>query len=201
MTWHSQAGQDEWVIEQHGDTPGYFVDVGAHDGIVHSNTYALEQLGWTGLCIEPNHSAYSELAKNRSCALREAVVSDSVGTALFDGVRVGGGESRLCWTLRALLPDPDPDPDPDDPERVPVPVIDYLSIDVEGHELEVLAGMDFDRWHVRLLTVEHNLYCDGPDRKNAIYDRLTGHGFERVREDVVAPGYGEYEDWYRHVEA
>lgn len=196
----AQAGQDEWVIEQMSAIPamlipgsaafmGFFVDIGAHDGIVHSNTYALEtEYAWTGICIEPNREAYDSMSANRSnCVKTDLIVSDQHGIVEFDGVRVGQGSPRACMPLSMIL----------DNARAP-DTIDYLSIDVEGHELQVLDGMDFDRWHVRLITIEHNLYCDGPDRKNAIYERLTGHGFERVVEDVVAEGYGPYECWYVH---
>lgn len=191
MTWHSQAGQDEWVHSIVGDT-GYFVDVGAHDGLVHSNTYALEQLGWTGVCFEPNRAAYKELCVNRTTAYSHPfAVSDHHGTVTFNGVRLITGMQAQIFEAVPVAPLTSLLDDVDAP-----PVVDYLSIDVEGHELEVLAGMDFDRWHVRLITIEHNLYCDGPDRKNAIFDVLTGHGFELIEEDVIAEGYGEYEDWY-----
>lgn len=187
MNWHSQAGQDAWVHGIIGDT-GYFVDVGAHDGIVHSNTYALEQMGWDGVCIEPNGEAFMALSENRKCFAWPVIASAEIASLPFDGVRVGSGDRNVIAAPLSYVLD----------SRDAPPVIDYLSIDVEGHELQVLAGMDFDRWYVRLITIEHNLYCDGPARKNAIFEHLTAHGFERVHEDVVAPGYGPYEDWYVH---
>ena len=49
----SQAGQDAWVLNLIGGRPGYFVEAGAHDGVTHSNTAALERdHGWRGLCVE-----------------------------------------------------------------------------------------------------------------------------------------------------
>lgn len=190
MKSYAQAGQDIWVHDLIGDS-GYFVDVGAHDGIVHSNTYALEQLGWTGLCIEPNVEAYADLRQNRPGYVANMAVSDHFGHVDFDGVRVtAGAPSTACIPLADML----------NLFRAP-DTIDYLSVDVEGHELEVLAGMDFDHYSVRLLTVEHNLYVDGPVRKNAIAAFLSDRGFERVREDVVADGYGPYEDWWRNGKA
>jgi hypothetical protein len=49
----SQAGQDAWVLNLMGGRPGYFVEAGAHDGVTHSNTAALERdHGWRGLCVE-----------------------------------------------------------------------------------------------------------------------------------------------------
>lgn len=192
MTWYSQAGQDEWVHSIVGDT-GFFVDVGAHDGIVHSNTYALEQLGWTGICIEPDPTIVEVLRANRSCHRAFTAVSDHKGYVRMVGPRVVLGPvdhtDIWCDTLTGYL----------EAWNAP-PVIDYLSIDVEGHERQVLAGMNFDRWSVRLITIEHNAYCDGPDRKEWIFNMLTAWGFERVREDVIAEGYGPYEDWYQAVE-
>lgn len=184
---YSQAGQDEWVHSIIGDS-GYFVDVGAHDGIVHSNTYALEQLGWDGVCVEPNPDAFEQLASNRSRFVSNFAISDHDGLVPFDGVCVGTGSGIPCRTLSALLE-----------FAAAPPVIDYLSIDVEGHECAVLAGMDFDRWKVRLMTVEHNAYLRGSGHKDLIYSFLTARGFERVVEDVVAPGYGIFEDWYQHT--
>lgn len=192
MPFHSQAGQDQWVIEQHGTEPGFFVDVGAHDGIVHSNTYALERdWGWVGICIEPNVAAFASLTDSRTAECVCAAASARRGDLRMTGDVIDGhGPTTVkAVTLADVL-------------RGHVgnvlPHVDYLSIDVEGHELEVLAGMDFDRYYVKLLTIEHNIYCDGPSRKNAIYEIMAGHGFERVRENVVAEGYGPYEDWFRN---
>lgn len=189
MTWYSQAGQDEWVQSIVGDS-GFFVDVGAHDGIVHSNTYALEQLGWTGLCIEPNRAAWNLCRSNRTSPVFQCAVSDGAESNVpFDGIRVTpeAGDWVGASTLSELLASD---------EAAAPPVVDYLSIDVEGHELEVLAGMDFDRWHVRCATIEHNAYCDGPSRKEAIAAVMLGHGFECFADDIVAEGYGEYESWW-----
>lgn len=182
MKSYSQAGQDAWVHSIVGDT-GYFVDVGAHDGIVHSNTYALEQLGWTGICIEPDEAPAQELIRNRSSLTLGFAISDHEGFVEI----LPSGKSVDCRRLSTLLQ-----------FLHEWRVIDYLSIDVEGHELEVLAGMDFDRWHVRCATIEHNFYCDGPGRKEAIADVMTANGFECFADDVVAPGYGEYESWWVH---
>jgi hypothetical protein len=139
VIWYSQAGQDRWVVDTLGDRPGYFVDVGAYDGIQTSNTYALELAGWDGICIEASPAVAAACASNRRC--------HTVAKA-------------------------------------------------------ALQGLDFDRYTVSLITVEHNLYADGPDHKEAIYDFLTGRGFDRVADNVPCldpdPRYYlvPYEDWY-----
>lgn len=182
--YYSQAGQDAFVIDWLGPGPGYFVDIGAHDGIVHSNTYTLEHdFGWIGVCVEPDPGPFAELNHNRACLTSGVAISDHDGEVTI----WPAGQSAPCRTLSNLLAIVEAPP-----------VIDFLSVDVEGHELEVLAGMDWERWHVRCATIEHNAYCDGPTRKEAIADIMTAHGFERVVEDVVAVGYGEFEDWWIH---
>lgn len=182
--WTSQAGQDAWVHSIIGDG-GFFVDIGAHDGVTHSNSYALETYhGWSGICIEPDPDAYRQLGQNRLDTLR----TDLAVSSQADVVTImPSGIQRAAWPLARIL------------EKMSAPpVIDYLSIDTEGYELQVLRGMDFRRWRVNLLTVEHNLYLEGPMRKEAIVIFLEAHGFEFARENVVAPGYGVYEDWFMH---
>lgn len=193
MIWHAQAGQDEWVYSVIGDG-GFFVDVGAHDGITNSNTYALEMYhGWSGICIEPDSAVFPLLQRNRpDAALADVAIASEEGIAKI----LPSQERRAALPLRDLL------------DRFTVPlVIDYLSVDTEGYDLEVLQSMDFERWHVRTITVEHNAYFSGTARQNAIKTFLEANDFKRVRWDVIAEGYGPYEDWYlsnrwqTHVEA
>lgn len=65
----SQNGQGRFFINElfAGQKKGVFIDVGANDGITFSNTYALEQIGWTGICIEPHPDIFLKLRGNRSC--------------------------------------------------------------------------------------------------------------------------------------
>src|SRR2546426_6776147 len=68
--YYSQHSQDRFIDNflLYGKREGVFVDVGAYDGVALSNTYYFEkELGWTGICIEPNPIAYESLVKNRKC--------------------------------------------------------------------------------------------------------------------------------------
>lgn len=173
---YSQAGQDVWVLQQ--IPKGFFVDVGAHDGVESSNTYALEKVGWSGVCIEPNPVSYNTLFFNRSGS--KANVAAGTGT--------GPREMSLVDILIATnCPD----------------VIDYLSIDVDGGELDVLKSMNFYKYYVRLMTIEHNAYSEGTARQEQIFEYLTKQGFRRVRKDVkcLDPNWFGliYEDWYENV--
>jgi hypothetical protein len=72
------------------------------------------------------------------------------------------------------------------PSRCPK-TIDYLSIDTEGSELEILSAFDFSAHHVRIITVEHN---HSPIR-GKLHDLLTSNGFTRAFEE-----FSDWDDWY-----
>lgn len=191
MTYYSQAGQDEWVHSIVGDR-GFFVDIGAYDGVQTSNTYALQKLGWSGICIEAEINAFRKCQQARGIACINAAITDYTGQIGFGIDRVGGENIVNCYKLDDIM------------NGFVNPSIDYLSIDIEGHELTVLKAFSFDKCPVRLMTVEHNLYCDGPEKKDALFALLTANGFTRVKEDVPCldpnPLYfmKPYEDWYEN---
>jgi hypothetical protein len=196
MNWYSQAGQDQWVVDTLGDHVGYFVDVGAYDGVQTSNTFALEQMGWTGVCIEASPAVAAACASNRRCVTVARAVAERSGWVWMLGDRIvhHGGVQVAAATLTEIL------------DSVNAPgQIDYLSLDIEGGEMIALRGLDFDRYTVTLMTVEHNLYADGPAHKDEIYEFLTDHGFERVVNNALCldpnPMYYKqpYEDWYMNA--
>ena len=135
----SQAGQDYWVYgEAFNETVGgYFLDIGAHDGVYLSNTFLLEKrYAWKGLCIEANPLTFPSLLANRSCVCINKCVDNKNGKVVFSARGVWGGivaedcdnkddgnarfqvqASRLDEILRGA--------------KAPR-VIDYLSIDIEG---------------------------------------------------------------------
>ena len=85
MEFKGQVGQDKWVCDRLGyKIGGYFMDIGAYDGVKLSNTYCLEkELGWDGVCIEPAKGAFMKLINNRSCLCIRNAISDSIGFAEF----------------------------------------------------------------------------------------------------------------------
>lgn len=194
MTFYSQSGQDEWVNQLfNGKREGTFLDIGAYDGLESSNTAFFEkELAWTGICIEANRSAYDNLAINRTSNNVFAAISDYDGVIRFGSDSIADhGVEVPCMALNTAL------------EQCNAPdIIDYLSIDVEGHEYDILKCFDFNRWKIGAMTVEHNLYCWGDTNKNKLYELLSSNGFTRVVEDAPCldtnPLYYQkpYEDWY-----
>ena len=162
---YSQAGQDIWVMRDVFDykVGGYFLDIGAYNGVHLSNTYALEKnLNWNGICIEADHETYSILKRNRRCACINACVGKSEGEVEFitgRGPYSGskdkrrdieirddiGSKTRIIPTLpiNQIL----------DQHRAPE-IIDYLSLDVEGMEDDVMQTFPFDKHRFLCATIE-----------------------------------------------
>ena len=180
----SQAGQDFWVFgevfnERRG---GYFLDVGAHDGLTISNTYLLERrYGWTGLCVEANPTTFQKLVRNRRChclnvcldrdegevefALRD-VLGGIVDPALDNRASAGMGAPIIrvkTVPLQKLLK-----------EHAAPQIIDYLSIDIEGAEERVLGAFDFTSYRFNCLTIERP--------SPALRGLLDRHGYTLIKE-------------------
>ena len=194
--YYSQSDQDKWVTEFYQNKKnGFFVEVGAYDGIQTSNTFFFEEtLGWSGICIEANPHVFNSLVKNRKSINLNYAVTDYEGSCFFNNDKISNssiGDRVMCLPLENILK----------ANNCPKK-IDYLSMDIEGHEYIVLKDFNFDEFEIGLMTIEHNLYCDGNERKDLIYNLLTSKGFTRVVDNAVCldknPLYYNkpYEDWY-----
>ncbi len=154
---------------------GVVVEVGAFDGKHLSNSLSLEELGWTAVCIEPNPEIFQILkanrpnAKNFNCAV---VADESISEIEFYSEELGvlsgcnydeddiksryenrglefkGPQKSIvkARTLNSILAEVAPKDDK----------IDLISIDVEGFELQVLKGMDLNKYDVGLFVIEAN---------------------------------------------
>lgn len=198
----SQLFQDLWVISALGaPRSGFFVEFGATNGLELSNTYLLEKhFGWHGILAEPARRWSGDLARNRGCIIDQRCVWSETGvTLMFNETTLGelstidqfsaadrhsarreNGHVYAVETvsLLELL----------DSHGAPA-VIDYLSVDTEGSEYEILRHFDFSKYTFRLITVEHNYTA----MRTAIFDLLTAQGYRRVLEDISA-----FDDWYVH---
>ena len=154
---------------------GVFIDIGAHDGITGSNTWFFEKkLGWKGICIEPLPNVFKNLTENRNCICVNAAMADKEGSATFRQVT---GYSEMLSGIEANY-------DSTHKERIEkeivamggsyqyieVPTvrlstllekntmyhIDFMSLDIEGGELEVLKTIDFKRFYIAAIAVENN---------------------------------------------
>jgi FkbM family methyltransferase len=194
----SQLGQDLWVLEKTNfKRGGYFVEFGATDGVLLSNTYLLEsEFGWSGLCAEPNPDLFEKLKQNRSCRASSDCIAGESGSQVeflladeYGGITThlkdGNDERRKGYlamgkTLALSTVSLDEFLRKHNAPRT----IDYLSIDTEGSEYEILKHFPFEHWDVRLITVEHNFT---PIRQ-CIRELLTAKGYS-CRE-------ARWDDWY-----
>lgn len=192
----SQIRQDLFALS-HLDfkTGGFFVEFGATNGVELSNSYLMEtEFGWSGILAEPGRGWHDLLRQNRKAIIDTRCVWSRSGEKIsFTQTRNGlnsaissfvkssrrlQGQSYEVETvsLDDLL----------DQHNAPQ-VIDFLSIDTEGSELDILGAVDFDRWSFRVLTVEHAHL----PQQDEIHTLLSAQGYTRVMADI-----SRFDDWY-----
>lgn len=192
----SQLRQDLFALATTGfGRGGYFVEFGATDGVDLNNSWLMEKdFGWTGILAEPARGWHTSLRANRSCAIDTRCVWNVSGESLrFTEAPRGenSGISSYVKTSRKLRGTSY------DVQTVTLndllaahnapQVIDYMSVDTEGSEFDILAALDFERWSFRVITVEHNF---APQRED-IHKLLTERGYRRVLEAI-----SRFDDWY-----
>lgn len=191
----SQILQDMFVLRMLGHRPGYFVEFGAANGVQFSNSYLLEKrFHWQGLLAEPAKTWHPTIEANRTARLDKRCVWSSSGRVLtfcehpdanLSALQDYAGQdarSRSKFyevetvSLRDLL----------DGAGAPE-VVDYLSVDTEGSELDILGAYDFSR-HFCVVTVEHNHVAQN---REAVHDLMALNGYVRLCED-----FSDFDDWY-----
>lgn len=143
---------------------GFYVDVGANDPVLDSQSKHLELLGWTGLLVEPDPDCCELLRQSRTGTVIEMACSSPQNAGKFLQLNRAGPHSTLedqpialgavvrstvsvrCDTLDAMLR----------ANQAPVG-FDLLSVDIEGHELVALSGFDFAYWQPRLVLLEDHV--------------------------------------------
>lgn len=196
----AQLKQDLFVLmELDFKRNGFFVEFGATDGISLSNTYLLEkEFGWQGILAEPGKVWHEKLFKNRGVSIEKSCIWSSSGEELiFKEVKMAS-----LSTLQGFGEDDNHSKSRTDAINYKVntlslldfltkynapPIIDYISIDTEGSELEILKNFDFKKFKFRVMTIEHNYM---PIRKE-IYKLLTSNGYKRIHEE-----FSHFDDWY-----
>ena len=193
VTFPSEIGQDKWVIVKMfpGVTDGFFLDVGSGHGTIGSNTKALEERGWKGICVDP----FPVHMDGRTCTMAREVVSSESGKVVSFHTHAGLGgiaDTLGKWkaeaekspavtlttvTLAEILAR----------ENAPR-FIHFLSLDIEGAELDALRGVPMDTYRFGAMAIEHN---DEEPKRTDLLKFLEGHGYRRVhtyrQDDFYAP--------------
>jgi len=200
---HSQKGQDRWVIKDifRGKRGGYFLDLAAANGIHLSNTYYLERnFGWNGICVEANKHLFEQLKKNRKCICDNSCIDEKKGKVQFiNNAEIGGivdedtdnslklrkdlleeNKDKITWketiTLKDLL------------VKYNSPkIIDYFSLDVEGAEERILKRFPFNEYTFLALTIE---------RPTVLLNRiLSENGYIFIRKSDIC---NDFDSFYVH---
>lgn len=180
---------------------GFFVEFGATDGVLRSNSLLLEKkFGWDGILVEPGRNWIDALRVNRKSAISTKCVSSKSGLQLefFESVHpeystlasfrnsdyhtkareLGYTYLVPSISLVDLLG-----------EYSAPSHIDYISIDTEGSEYEILKEFPFQNYSFGIISVEHNFNSN----RDSIFRLLSGNGYQRILE-----GVSNYDDWYIH---
>ena len=185
---------DKRIIEAVPLKSGFFVELGAYDGVTQSNSVLLENRGWKGLLIEANPGMYAKCVKARpktEVVHAACVASDHPGdyTTITDvglmSMTVQSnlrGDRREEWINRGEGFINRSRQEIDVPvatlssilDRVKAPAVDILLLDVEGSEVQVLKGLDFAR-HAPTYIVAEDAYDEG------VADFLVRNGYERTK--------------------
>jgi FkbM family methyltransferase len=200
---YSQNGEDRLLATIFSSSPAISsvcIEVGAFNGVDFSNSLYFENVGWRCILVEPNPDLCTLIRKKRNALLYECAASDRPGAKnlrIIDGaedystvdgestswVRLARGrEFRevvvAARTLDDILTDSG------------ASTLEFASIDVEGHELEVLKGFTLARWHPRVVLVE-----DSSELLNrGVLDLMHDQGYRRFYRSGS-------NDWYAAPEA
>ena len=194
----SQAGQDK-VIKNHffpNKKNGFFLEIGAYDGIEGSNCFHFEKfLNWNGIAFEPSKVQYEKLKNNRNCKILNKAMSNSIVEVDFveviEGLTQMSGIKNENYTAEKIIKKNGQSKTEIskiitttfDQEVSIDQEIDYLSIDIEGGELSVLETIDFEKYTIKVVSVENNL----PDKFNfnSFFISKNFSFFDRVGQDEI----------------
>jgi len=170
---------------------GVFVEVGANDPVAGSQAWLLEQNGWQGVLMEPQASLCEKLrpARPRSRVFQVAcsspgsegeadlILTEYDGNATLKpqrdshGINYVGAERVRITTLDSVL------------QAAGVSRLDFVSMDVEGHEIEVMHGFNFEKYKPSLILIEDGV------RDLAKHRFLKRQGYKLVKRTTLNNWY------------
>jgi FkbM family methyltransferase len=194
---HAQQLQDLLAAYFSNCKPGYFVEFGASDGIDLSNTFLLEKrYGWNGIIAEPAKLWHKNLHDNRSCSISKDCVYSVSGQNLVFSEATSGKLSTLTryvnsdehlreilseYSVRSVSLE-----DLLLQFRAPS-FIDFLSIDTEGSEFEIIRNFDFGKYEFGFICIEHN----HSENNQKIESLLKQNGYIRILRES-----SDFDGWY-----
>lgn len=178
---HPATRQDEWVLEKLGNGR-MFVEVGAYDGVTHSNTLLLEENDWTGYLIEACPEFYEKCRANRETGFVQ-VLNFAIGDGDEKTLVVGGQYTGLIetmpdkWVAEHIRRGNKTQKVETFPlsQVVPYWSADYLSLDTEGGEYDILKQWFEDGGRPEAVTVEFRYDYDELKRLEYLTEQYEMH--------------------------
>lgn len=177
---YSQREEEIVILDYFKGFTGTLLDLGANDSIIFSNSRALMEQGWQGAFVEPCLETFGKLVINnigKKSWCRNVAIGNFNGHADFyeSGSLINGHDHSLVSTLKLQETErwktvTSPDQKPVEYKKTKVHVVDwktflrscphkqfdFITIDIEGMELEVLRQMDIKELGCKLICVEYN---------------------------------------------
>ena len=191
----SQIYQDLFVMYfTKGRQNGTFLEIGGGNGLDLSNTYILEKkLNWKGIICEPNRSLLKNIKKNRNAKIetkpvdkycKKNIYFHENNDPYFSSILKKNSKNNKYLTnsicLNHLL----------EKNKI-LKEIDYISIDTEGNEFEIIKNFNFDTFYVKIFTIEHNF---NEKIRKKIFILMKNKGYKRVFKHL-----SHMDDWYINV--
>jgi FkbM family methyltransferase len=199
---YSQLQQDlvaEYIARLTHSPDRFFVEFGASDGVTYSNSYILERhFGWSGILAEPGKNWHEYLSKNRTAILSKDCVWRATGEILQFAESKNGEYS----TIRDYISKDSHSLERKDSKIYEVKTvslddllsrheapkhINYMSIDTEGSEYEILSNFCINKFEIDFVSIEHNYTAN----RELIHEFMSENGFVRILEEMSA-----WDDWY-----
>jgi FkbM family methyltransferase len=168
---YSQNNEQDVILQYFGSRKGFFLDIGANDGITLSNTYALQLQLWSGVLVEPSEEAFNRIITYPSVQKYNVAIGTEDGHCTFHemGNHLNAGDVSLLstikktelkrwpgvefkermtevWTYKTLL------------KHSRYKFFDFISIDAEGVDYEILEQIDLK--YTDMVCIEHNSNAD-----------------------------------------
>jgi len=196
----SQCFQDLFVLYfSKFKSDGYFVDIGASNGVTFSNSFILERKGWKGIVSEPENTWHKKL-NQRNCTKDYRVIYDQSdldvsfshveNDPMLSGITEhfaedGNQKFRKNFvtkkyktvSLNDLLI-----------EHKAPKEIDYISIDTEGSENKILKSFNFDNFKVQIFTIEHNFVNE---KRENVAKIMKENGYIGIFDHI-----SKHDDWF-----
>ncbi len=199
---YSQLQQDlvaQYIATLTKSQDRFFVEFGASDGVTYSNSYLLEKsFGWSGILAEPGKNWHRYISRNRTAILSK----DCVWRATGEVIKFAESKNGEYSTIRDFISKDSHFLERENSKIYEVQTvslndlllrhqapahINYLYIDTEGSEYEILRNFDISKYKIDFISIEHNYTTN----RELIYEFMTKNDFVRIFEKISA-----WDDWY-----